>query len=281
MRPSERISEDTWIRLQQSQALDVRFGEETLTDILALDFIKLAGRRKIKIFQIDKHEEARKGADLEIFLSIGRNTHVRYVIQAKKLYPKHQYPHINAKAGKSGLFQIDVLEDYAGIVGAVPYYLLFNFVDNIQRTLHWHCRGQFDEKQLGCTLVPSWLVRRAISTHGCRTFDFLHSDPAALPLRCRLDCDCPRQARWDRVPGLTGMSDAQSHEDKYPSQEARRWSETFMPRESPWPDWLWSRDTQTISLSDARRLFPRPIQEALLPRRLLLIGPDRVTDGSN
>ena len=281
MRPSERISEDTWVRLQQSQALDVRFGEETLTDILALDFIKLAGRRKIKMFQIEKHEEARKGADLEIFLSIGRNTHVRYVIQAKKLYPKHQYPHINAKTGKSGLFQIDVLEDYARIVGAVPYYLLFNFVDRIQRTLHWHCRRQFDEKQLGCTLVPSWLVRRAISTHGCRTFGFLHSDPAALPLRCRLDCDCPRQARWGGVPDLAGTGDAQLYEDEDLSPEAPSRPEVFVPRESPWPDWLWSRDTQTISMNDARRLFPRPIRETSLPRRLLLIGSEAVTDGSD
>ena len=192
MNPSERVSEDTWIRLQQSQALEVRFGEETLTDILVLDFTKLAGRRRIKIFQIEKHEETRKGADLEIFLRISRGTCVRYVIQAKKLYSKHQYPHtkhqyphINAKAGKSGRFQIDVLEDYAKNVGAVPYYLLFNFVAHIQRTRHWHCRGQFDEKQLGCTLVPSRRVREAILTPGCRTFDFLHSDPVALPLRCR------------------------------------------------------------------------------------------------
>lgn len=280
MNPSERISEDTWIRLQQSQTLDVRFGEETLTDILVLDFIKLAGRRRVKIFQITKHEEARKGADLEIFLRTDRGTCVRYVIQAKKLYPRHQYPHINAKAGKSGLFQIDVLEDYARSVGAVPHYLLFNFVDHIQRTRHWHCRRQFDEKQLGCTLVPSWRVRDAISPPpGRRTFDFLHSDPAALPLRCRLDCDCPRQAQWGRVPDLTGTSAAQWHEDEHPSPEARGRPEVFVPREGPWPDWLWSQDEQIISMNDTMRLLPRPIRETPLPRRLLLIGPDTVTDG--
>jgi hypothetical protein len=58
--PAERISEDTWNRLKQAQELEVRLGEETLTDILSLDFARLAGTHEIKLFQTPKPEEAKE-----------------------------------------------------------------------------------------------------------------------------------------------------------------------------------------------------------------------------
>ena len=40
MTPSEKIAADTWERLKLSRDLKVRLGEETLTDLLALDFTR-------------------------------------------------------------------------------------------------------------------------------------------------------------------------------------------------------------------------------------------------
>ena len=41
MTPAEKIAADTWERLKLSRDLRVRLGEETLTDLLALDFVRL------------------------------------------------------------------------------------------------------------------------------------------------------------------------------------------------------------------------------------------------
>ena len=36
---TKKIAEDIWWRIKQSWEWDVRLGEETLTDLLALDFV--------------------------------------------------------------------------------------------------------------------------------------------------------------------------------------------------------------------------------------------------
>lgn len=194
--PAERISEDTWNRLKQAQEFEVRLGEETLTDILALDFARLVGPNEIRLFQTPKSKEAKQGTDLEVILNAGSGTAIRYAIQAKKLYPGKGYVHINAKAGKSGRYQIDLLEGHARSVGAIPFYLLYNYFDHPNTDECWSCcQSCVDESQLGCTLVPSWHVRNAIRWRGHRTFDFLHSDPESLPLRCRFRC--PKRSPWE------------------------------------------------------------------------------------
>ena len=224
MTAAEQMSADVWNRLKQSQQLSVRLGEETLTDILTLDFTRLAGRRAVKMFQTPKNKESQTGTDLEVFVSVAGGRAYRYAIQAKKLYPNKRYDNLNARVGKHDLFQIDILEDYANQEGVVPFYLLFNYVHRLEATRHWHCcQTPVDEKQLGCTLVPSCRVRKAIGQRGCRNFAFLHTDPAALPFRCRFDC--PRDARWDRKSQTKAIGDescyhadapqeAHAHQDK-------------------------------------------------------------------
>lgn len=268
--PAEQIAEDTWNRLKQAQEFEVRLGEETLTDILTLDFARLTGKNEIRLFQTPKSEEARKGTDLEVFLNTGGGSTIRYAIQAKKLYPDKGYIHINAKAGKSGLFQIDVLEDHAKRVGAIPFYLLFNYIDHAEASGCWNCcKCDVDEKQLGCTLVPSWHVRKAIRRRGRRTLDFLHSDPESLPLRCRFEC--PNRSPW-------------KVEFKSPRHHLLLFADidvgcpgpyswvNFEPHEGGWPEWLWVKNQCIISADEARELFPGATTETALPRRILLVG---------
>ena len=268
--PAERISEDTWNRLKQAQEFEVRLGEETLTDILTLDFARLAGTRKIKLFQTPKSEEARKGTDLEVFLNTGGGAAIRYAIQAKKLYPYKGYIHINAKAGKSGRFQIDVLEGHAKRVGAIPFYLLFNYVDHAEASRCWNCcECAVDEKQLGCTLVPSWHVRKAILRRGYRTLDFLHSDPESLPWRCRFEC--PNRSPWRMKFGSPGQRWPLFADIDASLPEQYSWV-NLEPREGDWPEWLWAQNQRMILDDEARELFPGSTKETPVPRRILLVG---------
>lgn len=270
--PAERISEDTWNRLKQAQELEVRLGEETLTDILTLDFARLAETHEVRLFQTPKPEEARKGTDLEVFLNTGGGAAIRYAIQAKKLYPDMGYIHINAKAGKSGRFQIDVLEDHAKSVGAIPLYLLYNYIDHAEVSRCWKCcKCPVDEKQLGCTLVPSWHVREAIRRRGRRTFHFLHSNAESLPLRCRFEC--PSRSPWEmkfeypqyQLELFEGI-DA-SFPEKY------SWV-NLEPRERGWPEWLWAQGQRIISENKAEEMFPGTTRETALPRPRMLIADE-------
>ena len=292
MTPAAQVSDDVWNRLKQSREFDVRLGEETLTDILTLDFTRLSGGHKVKIRQTEKHEEAQNGADLEIFVNIGGGSAFRYAVQAKKLYPEGKYRYLKAKAGKSGPFQLDVLEAAAKANGILPYYLLYNYVDRVNTDQHWHCCQSPDENQFGCTLVPSWRVRQAIDPPCCRTFKFLHSFPEALPFRCRFDC--PRDARWDRKRETEGFR-FESREYTNASREVPDWWKDLERRKHEWPEWLWRGENPQISMDDMRRLWtelrpniletplgvqhPRePSMRLLVPRRILLIGPDTGPD---
>lgn len=288
MTPAEQVSVDVWTRLKQSRKLVVRLGEETLTDILTLDFTRLAGRHRVKMFQTPKPQEAKTGTDLEVSVNIRGSKTIRYAIQAKKLYFGKRYDHLKSKAGRSGKLQLDVLEDYAKTTGALPYYLLFNYVDYVKESKHWHCCRSLDENQLGCTLVPSWHVRQAIQQRGCRTFTFLHSIPKALPFRCRFDC--PLDARWGRKREAERIRSG-FHDQTNASRETPDWWKGLERREHEWPEWLWKRENPQLSMDDVRKLWPEltseifetpgrvkypgePSARLSAPRRILLVGPD-------
>ena len=292
MTPAEQVSEDVWNRLKQSRELHVRLGEETLTDILVLDFTRLAGGQKVKIRQTKKYEEAQNGADLEIFVNIGGGSAFRYAVQAKKLYPEEKYRYLTSRAGSSDRLQLDVLEDTAKVSGVLPYYLLYNYVDRINTVQHWHCCQCLDENQLGCTLVPSWRVRHATEQRGCRTFTFLHSIPEALPFRCRFDC--PLDSRWDRKREAERIRFG-FHAQTNTSREAPDWWKGLERREHEWPESLWRRENPQLSMDDVRELWPeltsdtletpgsvkhprQPSPDLPIPRRILLIGPDTGND---
>ena len=64
MTPAEKIAADTWERLKLSRDLRVRLGEETLTDLLALDFVRFMPNQFKLISKYNKCEESERGADL-------------------------------------------------------------------------------------------------------------------------------------------------------------------------------------------------------------------------
>ena len=194
MTPAEQIADDTWGRIKQSWDVNVRLGEETLTDLLALDFTR-SMKDRAKLFQSSKTEESKRGTDLEIRIHAGGNRATAFAVQAKKLDRSQRYDHLNAKVKSSDCSQIDILEMYSQRARAIPLYLLYNYVRRDDIRPYWHCCRCPDERQLGCTLVPSWIIHRAITTRGRRNFDSIHTSCAALPWRCLFDCPQERDHR--------------------------------------------------------------------------------------
>ena len=258
-----------------------------------------------KLFQINKKEEARIGADLEIRLHAGENQAAVFAVQAKKLYQSGRYERLNAKVKSSGSSQIDILEMYSESVGALPLYLLYNYIDQRDMQPYWHCCQCLDERQLGCTLVPSWTIRQAISNHGCRNFDWIHKSCDTLPWRCLFDC--PKGRDHQLLPAarrslsiflklsplsstfkttLPPSDDEQNYAEELfePDDEQDYDWVNFEPVEGAWPDWLWEQHGATLSAEDFERLrqesrvakktqvreLAGPTEE-LVPSRLLLI----------
>ena len=297
--PTELIAEDTWRTVKESWDHGVRLGEETLTDLLILDFMRFKPSH-YKLFQINKKEESRIGADLEIRLHAGENQAAVFAVQAKKLYQSGRYERLNAKVKSSGSSQIDILDMYSESIGALPLYLLYNYVDQRDMQPYWHCCQCLDERQLGCTLVPSWTIRQAISKHGCRNFDWIHTSCNALPWRCLFDCPQlrdhqslpPARRRLSMFREPSPLSDDLSiiKTTLPPSDDAQEDHEqnydwvNFEPMDGAWPDWLWEQHGATLSAEDFERLrhesrvakktqareLVGPI-EKLVPSRLLLI----------
>ena len=305
--PTELIAEDKWRRVKESWDHGVRLGEETLIDLLILDFMRFKPSH-YKLFQINKKEESRIGADLEIRLHAGENQAAVFAVQAKKLYQSGRYERLNAKVKSSGSSQIDILEMYSESVGALPLYLLYNYVYQRDMQPYWHCCQCLDERQLGCTLVPSWTIRQAISNHGCRNFDWIHTSCNALPWRCLFDCPqlrdhqslptARRRLSMFREPSplsddlsivktvLPPSDDAQDYDGELfePDDEQDYGWVHFEPMDGAWPDWLWEQHGATLSAEDFERLRHEsrvaqkeqvlksdgPI-EKLVPRRLLLV----------
>ena len=274
---TEQIAEDTWSMLKQARKFGVQLGEETLTELLILKFMSYMPNR-YKLLQIDKKKEARIGADLEVRIYGHNNQETVFAIQAKKLSQSGRYDHLNAKVNSSGSFQIDVLERYSRDEGAIPLYLLYNYVDH-KKQQYWHCcKRPSSEKQLGCTLVPSWNIRQAISTYGHRSFDSIHASRDALPWRCLFDCPKGRNHRL--LPAARHSLSMFLHESSLPlndvdSHTRMRWTKeedvegeifeaddvqdydwvNLEPVEGTCPEWLWEQHGATLSAEDFEKLL--------------------------
>ena len=128
-----------------------------------------------------------------------------------------------------------------------------------------------EERQFGCTLVPSWHVREAIRSRGCRTFHFLHSNSESLPLRCRFECP-------NRLPWELKFESPQRHTPLFADidvsfPESYRWV-NFEPREGDWPESLWAQEQGIIWENKAEEMFPGTTRETALPRPRMLIADE-------
>lgn len=242
--PAEQIAKDTWGRLKLARELRTRLGEETLTDLLVLDFVRFMDGRA-RLFQSTNKQESKRGTDLEIRIHAGCNRAIAFALQAKKLYPDEGYRGLEYRVKSSKPRQLDILAKYAETVRAVPLYLLYNYVCGDDLQPYWHCRGCLGEdmEQLGCSVAPIRIIRQAVQKkRGRRNFDWIHKSCAVLPWRCLFNCPHQCTQRYD--------------------------SEYIKPVDGGWPDWLWSRNSTTFSDEDVDRLREEISKREISRRKL-------------
>lgn len=193
----EGQSRHTWQRLgyvresYESRGVlgPVRFGEETITDLMMMDLYTLGST--VALFeQTTKRKESRSGTDFELWLGSERLGWLRLAIQAKKLDMRTERFSSLTQSNSHGE-QIDLLEDYAKFNGAAALYCLYGYDDDAEAKEHeyWHCCSRYpDVKELGCAVTPSSVIRDAINTPGTKNFKSIHSNKNTLPWRCLVSC---------------------------------------------------------------------------------------------
>ena len=281
MTPAERVAQRTWSTLGRARQLRARFGEETLTDLLVLDMLPHQRARGFWLRSTTKHAEAWCGADLFVAVRHPTRRWSRFALQAKKLYPTDEYPLLNG--GSKCISQLDKLERFARQLHALPLYLLYNHSNAVQPSEHWHCLQPFSVDQLGCTLVPSWHIRRMIFRPPPRNFDLAHKANQARPWRCAFDCP-------DAETSLMQMAFRTRHRRSgTPPAGDAQYDWRFEPMADAWPDRLFDTSVTQLTRKDVDQIrgelsaFNRSVAEAaaqdsfrsderwLYPARLLIV----------
>ena len=165
----------------------VRFGEETITDLLMMD-LYVQGTTLAHFKQTSKPDESMWGTDFELWLGSVRRGWFRFAIQAKKLDLRTDRYASLTQSNSNGP-QIDLLERYARLNRAAPLYCLYNHTDGVDEFEHWHCCTEpTDLKELGCTVTPSSNIRTAIDEWAGKNFKSIHRRKSTLPWKCLVSC---------------------------------------------------------------------------------------------
>ena len=182
----ESLAKDTWERLRDSRSLGIRFGEETITDLLLLE-MKRKSHPRSYIVQTPLVKEKNQGTDWEWWIGSARIGWLRYAIQAKRCdKASGRYTSITHKV--AGIAQNQILKTYAERNDAIPIYCFYNYPLSGMTTKAWQCGLPFDKYQLACTVTSLGVVEAAISKWGGKNFDWIHSQTASKPWRCLVAC---------------------------------------------------------------------------------------------
>ena len=244
--PAERVAQRTWSTLGRAKQLRARFGEETLTDLLVLDMLPHQRTRGFWLRSTTRLDESRWGADLLVAVRHQTGRWSRLAIQAKKLYSDHdRYLMLNRV--KESRFQLDKLERFAWQHYALPLYLLYNHSQTAERSKHWHCQQPFAKRQLGCTLVPSWHIRRVLDRPP-RDFHSVHNVSQCRPWRCAFDCPSAEKELF-QMAFRTRHRDT----DKWAAENAE-YDWPFAPMDAAWPGWLFRTSRKQMTRQDVDQI---------------------------
>ena len=183
----EKLAADTWENLREARKLSVRFGEVTITDILMFEM-----RRKgfLTFVQTPAQEEAKFGTDFECWIGSSNWGWTGYAVQPKRLsFRTGRFDYVGHKVASTKMRQIDILKAYAAQRGMTPKYCLYSWYDKVESSMRNCCtRQQFPEEELGCTIVHTQTIQRAISIPRWRDFPSMHADQRTVPWRCLAIC---------------------------------------------------------------------------------------------
>ena len=195
----ERLAFTTWDTISHAYNNRISYGEDAITSVNLLT-LKNAQLNNL-VLQDTRIHESIKGCDFEFWIGSNKKGWFRYAIQAKKISVSNErYNSLYHQV--RGQPQIDILDNYASANNAVPLYCLFSYSKHTHHVAN-SCPKYISIKELGCSVTPSKTVRKALSTRGARTFQWLHNRQETIPWSCLVRC--PKIHRhWS--PSILGIN---------------------------------------------------------------------------
>ena len=182
----QTLAEDTWENLREAKLQSVRYGEETITDIMMLE-LRRKGFRLFK--QTSLRDEAKYGTDFECWVGSYNTGWLGYAVQAKKLdFRTGNYRNLGHVVKGRKKKQLDILKAYAKARGLTPRYCLYSHSFNVNAAFLQCCSRHFPEGELGCTLTPPGTIEGAIAMPGGKDFHSLQREERTVPWRCLALC---------------------------------------------------------------------------------------------
>ena len=193
----EVMARATWAQLADARRFNLGFSEDTVSD---LNMLRIAQSQDnaVKVGRVTKAQERFTGFDWMWLISVPGMQRAIYVVQAKKMrldnsgscaYGSLRYPHRPP-------YQIDILQEFADWIEAVPLYCFYNNVADAEAEKYWHCYEQPEPSQMGCTLVPLDAVRMIHDGTSGRNFRRIHQHQCAVPWRCLFHPQCSKFGFW-------------------------------------------------------------------------------------
>lgn len=196
-----KASIDTWHRIQEGRALQYPLGEETLTDLLLRDLLRLH-LPDITIEAFTKDEEGRNGADWEWWFQGSSNNWLGLRVQAKVIahkkdeFTKLHYYKDSKDTPPIRTYQCDKLIANAAADPdwpCVPVYCLYSYWSAAYTVPFGYCcwGPRPSASSFGCSIVPATdvLKLRAADSNGRdhrnKVTDTLQY---SLPLACLVCC---------------------------------------------------------------------------------------------
>lgn len=189
-----KSSIDTWYRIQEGRHLMYPLGEETLTDLLLRDLLRLH-LPDITIEAFTKKKEGINGADWEWWFGSSTENWLGLRIQAKVISHKaDEFSHLHYNKTKKGatVYQCDKLITQARANHkwpCVPLYCLYSYWTATYAIPHTYCPWGLrpSASSFGCSILPATAVQRlrkpnAAGVHHRNTLADTLND--SFPLAC-------------------------------------------------------------------------------------------------
>lgn len=165
-----KVSSDTWFRIQESRGLLHLLGEETLTDLLILDLL----RQHIPDIHIEvftKNREGKNGADWEWWFRdksgkcVGMRVQAKVIDKSGKIFEHLHYPYPNYNKLKKSSYQCEKLIASANdeFYPLIPVYCLYT---------HWSSPPElisnligfkptiYNQASFGCSIIAAENIRK-------------------------------------------------------------------------------------------------------------------------
>ena len=157
----KNFSYEAWSRIKLSQKTKrVKTTETTLTENLVHGFFMLSNQFNLPIQLYEAQNERIFGNDLELAIET-KNGYILLPTQAKIIKKKGRYDFISHMV--RGIFQIELLENYAKKIQGIPLYLFYNYLDGfefIQERMELEKVIDFDISYYGCSLVKAESIQK-------------------------------------------------------------------------------------------------------------------------